>query len=96
MADRRIGRHIGTQIGGHVGAQVGIPVGAQVVSYVDGYVGKHIDVQVGAPADAQIDTRSAIAGRRSARRSAQKGLPHERQPFSDSSKQCKFSGAELI
>ena len=25
-----------------------------------------------------------------------KGLPHERQPFSDSSKQCKFSGAELI
>ena len=31
-----------------------------------------------------------------ARCARKKGLPHERQPFSDSSKQCKFSEAELI
>lgn len=42
-------------------------------------------------------TLSTVRGRRGARRCARKkGLPHERQPFSDSSKQCKFSGAELI
>jgi len=42
-------------------------------------------------------TLSTVRGRRGARRCARKkGLPHERQPFSDSSKQCKFSEAELI
>lgn len=42
-------------------------------------------------------TPADVRGRRGARRCARKkGLPHERQPFSDSSKQCKFSEAELI